>query len=38
MNKVYATFFPTPKPARTTVQAAALVNGAKFEISAIAVK
>lgn len=38
MNKVYTTFFPNPKPTRTTVQAAALVNGAKIEISAIAVK
>ncbi|HEV2419839.1 MAG TPA: RidA family protein [Terriglobia bacterium] len=38
MNKVYATFFPNPKPTRTTVQVAALVNGAKIEISAIAVK
>lgn len=38
MNKVYATFFPDPKPTRTTVQVAALVNGAKIEISAIAVK
>ncbi|MGH9403359.1 MAG: RidA family protein [Terriglobia bacterium] len=38
MNKVYTTFFPNPKPTRTTVQVAALVNGAKIEISAIAVK
>lgn len=38
MNKVYTTFFPNPKPARTTIQAAALVNGAKVEISAVAVK
>ncbi|HEX5483470.1 MAG TPA: RidA family protein, partial [Terriglobia bacterium] len=38
MNKVYTTFFPDPKPTRTTVQVAALVNGAKIEISAIAVK
>lgn len=38
MNKVYATFFPDPKPTRTTVQVAALVNGAKIEISAVAVK
>jgi len=38
MNKVYVTFFPNPKPARTTIQAAGLVNGAKVEISAIAVK
>ncbi|MGH9434410.1 MAG: RidA family protein [Terriglobia bacterium] len=38
MNKVYATFFPNPKPTRTTVQVAALVNGARIEISAIAAK
>jgi len=38
MNKVYTTFFPSPKPARTTIQAAGLVNGAKVEISAIAVR
>ncbi len=38
MNKVYTTFFPNPKPTRTTVQVAALVNGAKIEISAIAVR
>jgi 2-iminobutanoate/2-iminopropanoate deaminase len=38
MNKVYTTFFRNPKPARTTIQAAALVNGAKVEISAIAAR
>lgn len=38
MNNVYKTFFPNPKPTRTTVQVAALVNGARIEISAIAVK
>lgn len=38
MNKVYTTFFPNPKPTRTTIQAAELVNGAKIEISAIAFK
>lgn len=38
MNKLYSTFFHDPKPTRTTVQAAALANGAQFEISAIAVK
>lgn len=38
MNSVYKTFFPNPKPTRTTVQAAGLVNGARIEISAIAVK
>lgn len=38
MNKVYRTVMPDPKPARATVQVGALVNGAKIEISAIAVK
>ncbi|MGH9470166.1 MAG: RidA family protein [Terriglobia bacterium] len=38
MNKIYTTFFPSPKPTRTTVQVASLVNGAKIEISAIAVR
>jgi 2-iminobutanoate/2-iminopropanoate deaminase len=38
MNKVYRAFLPDPKPARTTIQAAALVNHARIEISAIAVK
>jgi 2-iminobutanoate/2-iminopropanoate deaminase len=38
MNKVYQTYFPDPKPARATVQVAALVNNARVEISAIAVK
>ncbi len=38
MNKVYKTVFPDPKPARATIQAAALVNNARVEISAIAVK
>jgi 2-iminobutanoate/2-iminopropanoate deaminase len=38
MNKVYKTFMPDPKPARATIQAAALVNNARVEISAIAVK
>ena len=38
MNKVYKGIMPDPKPARATVQAAALVNGAHIEISAIAVK
>ena len=38
MNKVYKSFLPDPKPTRTTVQAAGLVNHAKIEISAIAVK
>jgi len=38
MNKVYKSFLPDPKPTRTTVQAAGLVNHAQIEISAIAVK
>ena len=38
MNKVYKSILPDPKPARATIQAAALVGGAKIEISAIAVK
>ncbi len=38
MNKVYKTVMPDPKPARATVQVAALVNNARVEISAIAVK
>ena len=38
MNKVYKAFLPDPKPARTTIQAGALVNHARIEISVIAVK
>jgi 2-iminobutanoate/2-iminopropanoate deaminase len=38
MNKVYKSVLPDPKPARATIQAAGLVNDAKVEISAIAVK
>lgn len=38
MNKAYVAIMPDPKPTRTTVQVAALVNGAKIEISAIAVR
>lgn len=38
MNAVYKTVMPDPKPARATVQVAALVNNARTEISAIAVK
>jgi 2-iminobutanoate/2-iminopropanoate deaminase len=38
MNKVYREFMPDPKPARATIQAVALVNNARIEISAIAVK
>ncbi len=38
MNKVYKSVLADPKPARATIQAAALVNNARVEISAIAVK
>ena len=38
MNKVYKSVVPDPKPARATVQVAALVNNARIEVSAIAVK
>lgn len=38
MNKVYKEIMPDPKPARATIQAGALVNNARIEISAIAVK
>lgn len=38
MNKVYRSVMPDPKPARATIQAAALVNDARIEISAIAAK
>lgn len=38
MNKVYKSVMPDPKPTRTTIQAAALVNNARVEISAIAVR
>ena len=35
MNGVYASFFPEPKPARTTVQVAALPGGIKVEIDCV---
>jgi 2-iminobutanoate/2-iminopropanoate deaminase len=38
MNKVYKTVLPDPKPARATIQAAALVNDARVEIAVIAAK
>jgi len=38
MNVAYKAVMPDPKPARATVQVAALVNNARVEISAIAVK
>jgi 2-iminobutanoate/2-iminopropanoate deaminase len=37
MNGVYASFFPDPKPARTTVQVAALPGGLKVEIDCVVV-
>jgi 2-iminobutanoate/2-iminopropanoate deaminase len=36
MNEVYATFFPSEPPARTTIQAAALPLGISVEIDVIA--
>jgi len=36
MNEVYAKHFPTHKPARTTIQAAALPKAVRVEIDAIA--
>ena len=38
MNKVYKEIMPDPKPARATIQAAALVNNARIEVSVIAAK
>jgi 2-iminobutanoate/2-iminopropanoate deaminase len=38
MNSIYRVLFPDPKPTRTTVQVGGLVNSARIEISAIAVK
>src|SRR5437016_14597083 len=37
MNEVYAKYFPTHKPARSTIQAAALPKAVRVEIDAIAV-
>ena len=36
MNDVYATYFPTPAPARATIQAAALPKGVRVEIDLVA--
>jgi 2-iminobutanoate/2-iminopropanoate deaminase len=36
MNAVYATYFPSPHPARSTVQAARLPRDARIEIDVIA--
>ena len=38
MNGVYRDFFPDPKPTRTTVQVAGLVNDARIEITSFAVR
>jgi 2-iminobutanoate/2-iminopropanoate deaminase len=38
MNTVYAQFFPSDPPARSTIQVAALPKGANVEIEAIAFK
>jgi len=38
MTRVYKSIVPEPRPARTTVQVAGLVNNARVEISAVAVK
>jgi 2-iminobutanoate/2-iminopropanoate deaminase len=37
MNGVYSSHFPEPKPARTTVQVAALPGGIKVEIDCVVV-
>jgi 2-iminobutanoate/2-iminopropanoate deaminase len=37
MNEVYGTFFATPAPARSTIQAAGLPKNARVEIDVIAV-
>ena len=37
MNEVYGTFFGTPAPARSTIQAAGLPRNARVEIDVIAV-
>lgn len=38
MNDVYGSYFPSEAPARVTVGVSELVNGAKIEISFVAVK
>ena len=38
MNEVYNRLMPDPKPARAAVQVAGLIDGARIEISAIAVR
>ncbi len=37
VNEVYAEFFPSPPPARSCVQVAALPKGARVEVEALAV-
>ena len=37
MNTVYATYFPAPFPARSTVAVAALPKGARVEIECVAI-
>jgi 2-iminobutanoate/2-iminopropanoate deaminase len=36
MNEVYATFFPAPQPARTTIQAGRLPRDCRIEVDVIA--
>ena len=38
MNKVYREVMPDPKPVRSTIQAAALVNNGRIEIAVIAAR
>jgi 2-iminobutanoate/2-iminopropanoate deaminase len=38
MNAIYASYFPSDPPARSTIQVAALPKGANIEIEAIALK
>ncbi len=38
MNAAYREFFPDPKPTRTTVEVARLVNDAHIEITSVAVR
>lgn len=38
VNDIYAQYFPTPCPARSCVQVAALPKGSKIEVELIAVK
>ena len=38
MSTLQKNVMPDPKPARATIQAVALVNNARIEVSAIAVK